>query len=106
IPDIGMCRVLRRDLITLVGGAAAAWPIKVGAQAERVRRIGVLLFSAQDRMTIKPLLDELQARGYVDGKTVKIKYRDGKGNYDRLPELAAELVRLGPDVLFVFGGDF
>jgi len=58
-----MCRVLRRDLITLLGCAAAAWPIKVGAQAERVWRMGVLLFSAEDRMIIKPLLDELQARG-------------------------------------------
>ena len=100
-----MCRVLRRDLITFLGGAAAAWPIKVGAQAERVWRMGVLLFSAQDRMTIKPLLDELQARGYVDGKTVKIEYRDAEGNYDRLPELAAELVRFGPDVLFAFSGE-
>jgi putative tryptophan/tyrosine transport system substrate-binding protein len=100
-----MCRVLRRDLITLLGGAAAAWPIKVGAQADRVWRMSVLLFSAQDRMSIKPLLDELQARGYVDGKTIKIEYRDAEGNYDRLPELAAELVRLGPDVLFAFSGE-
>jgi hypothetical protein len=67
-----MCRVLRRDLITFLGGAAAAWPVKVGAQAERVWRMDVLLFSAQDRMVIKPLLDKLQARGYVDGK---IEYR-------------------------------
>src|SRR5215208_1316076 len=100
----GFGKVLRRDLITFLGGAAATWPITVRAQAERLRLMGVLLFSAQDRMIIKPLLDELQARGYVDGKTIKIEYRDAEGNYDRLPELAAELVRLGPDVLFAYSG--
>jgi putative tryptophan/tyrosine transport system substrate-binding protein len=100
-----MCSVHRRDLITLLGGAAAVLPIKVGAQVERIWRMGVLLFSTQDRITIKPFIDELQARGYVDGKTVKIEYRDAGGNYERLPELAAELVGLGPDVLFAFSGE-
>ena len=43
--------------------------------------------------------------GYVDGKSVAIDYRDAEGKYERLPQLAAELVRLGPDVLFAFGGE-
>ena len=105
LSPVGMWQVRRRDLISILGGAAATWPITVRAQAERVWRMGVLLFSAEDRLIIKPLLDELQALGYVDGKNFKIEYRDAEGNYDRLPELAAELVRLGPDVLFAYSGE-
>jgi len=67
--------------------------------------MGILLFSAQDRMIIKPLLDELQARGYVNGQTIKIEYRDAEGSYGQLPLLAAELVSLGPDVLFGYSGE-
>jgi putative ABC transport system substrate-binding protein len=45
------------------------------------------------------------ALGYVEGKTVAIEYRDAEGNYDRLAELANELVRANPDVIFSFGGE-
>jgi ABC-type uncharacterized transport system substrate-binding protein len=52
-----------------------------------------------------PCLREIQTLGYVEGKTVAIEYRNAEGNYERLPELAAELVRLNPDVIFSFCGE-
>jgi ABC-type uncharacterized transport system substrate-binding protein len=100
-----MLDLRRRQFITLLGGAAA-WPFAVRAQqAERVRHIGILLFAEQDRAVIRPCLQELQRLGYVDGKSVAITYRDAEGKYERLPEVAAELVRLNPDVIFSFGGE-
>jgi putative tryptophan/tyrosine transport system substrate-binding protein len=90
----------RREFITLLGVAAAAWPLATRAQqTERTRRIGILLFAQQDREVIKPCLQELEALGYVDGKSVIIEYRDAQGKYERLAELAAELAQLGPDVI-------
>jgi putative ABC transport system substrate-binding protein len=95
----------RRDFITFLGGAAAAWPLAARAQQrERMRRIGVLLLGQQEQF-VRPFLDGLQALGYVDGKTVTIEYRDAGGNAERLPDVAAELVRLNPDVIFSAGGD-
>ena len=96
----------RREFITLLGGTVAAWPLATHAQpALRMRRIGVLLFAKQDQAGISPFLRGLEALGYVDGKTVAIEHRDADGKYERLPELADELVRLNPDVIFCFGGD-
>jgi putative ABC transport system substrate-binding protein len=96
----------RRDFIALIGGAAAAWPLVARAQEPaRMRRIGVLLFAAQDRAAISPFLRGLEALGYIDGKTVAIEYRDAAGNSERIPDMANELVRLNPDVIFSFGGD-
>ena len=98
----------RRQFISFLGGAAAApiaWPLATLAQAPgRLRRIGILLYTP-DRTAIKPYLDELQRLGYVDGKTVTIEYRDAGGVHERLPEAAAELVRLEPDVIFSYGGE-
>jgi ABC-type uncharacterized transport system substrate-binding protein len=96
----------RREFISFIGGGMAAWPLSARArQLGPVRHIAILLFSQQDRVVIEPCLRELQTLGYVDGKTVAIEYRDAEGNYERLPELAAELVRLSPDVIFSFGGE-
>jgi ABC-type uncharacterized transport system substrate-binding protein len=98
--------VRRRQFISFLGGVAMAWPLAARAQQrERVRHIGILLFAQQDRAVIRPCLQELQALGYVDGKTIAIEYRDAEGKYERLPVLAAELVRLNPDVIFSFGGE-
>jgi|SRR5262245_10738092 len=83
----------RREFITLLGGAAAAWPLAARAQQGRMRRIGILLYSQQDLPVIRPCLQELQTRGYIDGKTVAIEYRDAEGKDERLSPLAAELVR-------------
>jgi putative ABC transport system substrate-binding protein len=98
----------RRDFITLLGSAAASPMLGTLAvhaqQGARMRRIGVLLLGQQD-LFVGPFLEGLQALGYVDGKTVTIDYRDAGGNAERLAEVAAELVRLNPDVIFSAGGD-
>jgi putative ABC transport system substrate-binding protein len=99
-------RLKRREFITVLGGAAAAWPLAaLGQQGGRIRRIGILLFAEQDRATISPFVRGLEALGYVDGKGVAIEYRDAEGKYERFPEVAHELVRLNPDVIFSFGGE-
>ena len=98
--------IRRRELLATLGGAAVAWPIGARAQQSvRVRRIGILLYSQQELPVIRPCLQELETLGYVDGKTVAIEYRDAEGKYERLSPLAAELVRLNPDVIFSFGGE-
>ena len=95
----------RAFIATLTGGLLAA-PLAAAAQRpDRIRRIGILLFSQQDLAVITPCLEELKTLGYVDGKTVAMEYRDAEGQYERLPGLAAELVRLSPDVIFSFGGE-
>jgi putative ABC transport system substrate-binding protein len=96
----------RRDLVAILSGIAVSRPFAARAQqAGRMRRIGILRFSKQDQVVIDPLLRGLQAPGYVDGMTVAIEYRDADGRYDRLTELANELVRLNPDLIFSFGGE-
>ena len=90
--------------LTPLGARASAQEYKA-QQAKRLPRIGILLFSDQDRAVIRPCLQELQARGYVDGKTVVIEYRDAEGRYDRLPELAGEIARFHPDVIYSYGGE-
>ena len=63
-------------------------------------------FSTRRRLIpIAPLLEGLQALGYVDGKTLAIEYRFAEGKAERLPGLAAELVQLKPEVIVAFGGD-
>ena len=95
----------RRDFITLVGGsAAAAWPLVARAQqGDQVRRVGVLnLLGETDPegqawdTAFRTRLVEL---GWIDGRNVRIDYRWGAGNLDRLQMFAKELIALNPDVL-------
>jgi ABC-type uncharacterized transport system substrate-binding protein len=92
----------RREFITLLGGAAAIWPLAASAQISgRTYRIGFLgVFSyAEYRRQVDALLMGLRQLGYEEGKNVVIHYRWAEGRYDRLPELTAELVKLNVDVL-------
>src|SRR6059058_2526982 len=100
-----MADMKRRDFISFVGGAAAtAWPLAARAQqAKRMPKVGILLFAQADLAVIDPFVRGLEAPGYVDGKTVSLEYRDAAGSYARVAELADELVRLDPDVIFSFG---
>jgi putative ABC transport system substrate-binding protein len=88
----------RRAFITLLGGAAAAWPLAARAQQpERMRRVGVLLVTGPE--PLGPFREALGDLGYVEGKNIQIEVRSAQGKETRLPELAAELVRSRMDVI-------
>jgi putative ABC transport system substrate-binding protein len=102
----------RREFITLLGGAAATWPLSARAQqAERVRRIGVLQGGSDRDRADDPrsqpntaaFLQALQQLGWTDGRNVKIDYRWPTGDADKARKYAAELVALAPDVILSFG---
>jgi putative ABC transport system substrate-binding protein len=94
----------RRDFITLLGGAAVAWPFNARAQQpEPIRRIGFLHLLAEtdpesqvQATAFRKRFDEL---GWIDGRDVHIDYRWGAGEVDHMQLFAQELVRLNPDVL-------
>jgi putative tryptophan/tyrosine transport system substrate-binding protein len=98
----------RREFITLVGGAAAAWPLCARAQQTRkVARIGFLGAASASASGVANRLEGfrlgLRELGYVEGTDVVITYRWAEGNYERLAELAAELLRSNPDVIVTHG---
>jgi putative ABC transport system substrate-binding protein len=102
-----MLDMRRRELLSLLGGAAAAWPLAARAQqAARLPRLGVLLLSTpQADPQMETARRALRDLGYVEGQNLAIEYRYAEGRPERLPDLAADLVRMKPDVLFVLGGD-
>jgi ABC-type uncharacterized transport system substrate-binding protein len=94
----------RREFITLLGGAAAAWPLAARAQQpDRVRRIGVLLGLAEDDPEAKALLSEftqgLSELGWVEGRNLRTDVRWAPGSTDLMHTFAKELVDLQPDVI-------
>jgi putative tryptophan/tyrosine transport system substrate-binding protein len=98
----------RREFISLLGGAAATWPLAARAQQpDRMRRIGVLMNStaddavSQDRLTA--FVQGLQELGWTVGRNLQIDYRWGAGNVERYRTFAAELVALTPDILVTVG---
>ncbi len=98
----------RRDFMTLLGGAASAWPLTARAQQpDRVRRIGVLMNLASDdaigQARIAAFLQGLQQLGWTDGRNVRIETRWGASDADRIRKYAAELVALAPDVIMTAG---
>jgi len=98
----------RRDFITLLGSAAAAWPLGAHAQQrERMRRIGMLMNLAADdpesMARIGAFLHGLHQLGWVDGRNVVIHYRWGAGDSERIRKSAQELVALAPDVILAVG---
>ena len=97
----------RRELITLLG-SAAAWPLAARAQQpERMRRIGVLMNLAADdpeaQARIAAFLQGLQQLGWTVGRNVRIDYRWAAGDADDIRRYAAELVALAPDVILATG---
>ena len=97
----------RREFITLLGGAAVGWPLAAHAQQPAIPLIGFL--SSRSLNDSRHLVDAfrtgLQANGFIEGQNVAIEYRWAEGQYDRLPALAAELVRSGVAVLVTTGGE-
>ena len=91
-------RLKRREFITLLGGAAAAWPLAARAQQpQRVRRIGVFMPGVADDVEFQAFnaafLQRLAELGWIVGRNVRIEYRWGAGDTERYRAIAAELVR-------------
>ena len=95
----------RRKFLAVVVGTVATWSLAVRAQQPSMRVIG--FFSPCSAGTCPYMVDGLRRglaeTGYVEGRNVTIEYRWAEGHYDRLPELAAELVRRRVDVIFASG---
>src|SRR5436190_10839267 len=98
----------RREFVTLLGGAAATWPVVARAQQARSRTIGWFSLRSADTDTEKSILaafrQGLSQTGYVEGRNLTIEFGFGDGQYDRLPALAADLVRRRMEVLVTTGG--
>src|SRR5713226_516945 len=93
----------RRKFILALGGAAVAWPLAAHAQqpAGRLHRVGYLSMISREQTLhlIKAFEEGLRSLGYRVGENVVIEYRFANGKMERLPALAAELVRLGVDII-------
>ena len=98
----------RREFITLLGGAAAAWPLAAQAQAERVRRVGVLQnFAADDaegQVRLTAFGQGLQQLGWTVGRNLRIDYGWSVGDAERIRKSVADIVALSPDIILAAGG--
>jgi putative tryptophan/tyrosine transport system substrate-binding protein len=100
--------IRRREFITLIGGAAAAWPC--GARAQQgMKRVGVLVglaSNADDPVAVeslRPFKEEMQKAGWIEGANIHMDYRFGGGDLAKINASAAELVTLNPDLIYAQG---
>jgi putative ABC transport system substrate-binding protein len=96
----------RREFIAALGGAAV-WPLAAGAQQRAMPVIGFLASQSIDdsKIDIVPFLQSLKESGYVEGQNVAVEYRYAENQYDRLPALAADLVRRRVAVIVAAGSE-
>src|SRR5262247_2570158 len=92
----------RRELLAALGGAAVAWPLTASAQQQQAMPVIGFIdasFAAERTEFMAAFRQGLADAGYVEGQNVAIDYRWAEGRYDRLPELATDLVRRGVSVI-------
>jgi putative ABC transport system substrate-binding protein len=94
----------RRDFVILLAGAMGGRPFAVRAQQKAMPVIGFLGSTSRSAPLVAAFLEGLAETGYVEGQNAAIEYRWAEGRYDRLPALAAELVKRGVDVIVTQGG--
>jgi ABC-type uncharacterized transport system substrate-binding protein len=96
--------VKRREFITLLGGAAAAWPLAAGAQQPAMPVVGYLGANtpSAESQRIAAFVRRLRELGWIDGRTIAIEYRWAEGRPERAAEIAAEFVRLRVDALVTY----
>ena len=98
-------RLKRREFITLLGGAAASWPLAAGAQqTDRVRRVGWLFAGEDGDPRLSWFVERLGELGWIEGRNLRMDTRTTAGDPDRIRMFARELVDLKPDVLVGGGG--
>jgi putative tryptophan/tyrosine transport system substrate-binding protein len=96
----------RREFMTLLGGAAATWPLAARAQQPAMPVIGFLHTRSQEAYpSYAAFLKGIEQTGFVEGQSVRIEYRWAAGQYDRLAAMAADLVRRQVNVLVAGGGE-
>jgi putative tryptophan/tyrosine transport system substrate-binding protein len=99
-PEPQGAAVKRRQFITLIGGAAVGWPLAARAQQPKVPTVGVLVVAASGSEQFWRLFREgMRELGYIEGQNIRFEFRSDEGKISRLPELAAELVRLKVDII-------
>jgi putative tryptophan/tyrosine transport system substrate-binding protein len=92
----------RREFITVLGGAAAAWPLVASAQKPTMPVVGILSPESSTTGDVEGLRAGLRDLGYVEGQNIRFEYRWAEGDFARLPALAADLVQLNVDVLVTY----
>ena len=98
--------IRRREFMTLLGGAAVAWPVAARAQQQRMPIIGFLSIASPEAWTdyVSALNKGLAQTGFIEGQNLAIEYRWARGDYSRLPALAKELVERRVSVMATYGG--
>jgi putative tryptophan/tyrosine transport system substrate-binding protein len=93
----------RREFMTVLGGAAIGWPLAARAQGERIRRIGVLMGIAESdparQSFVTAFTEALQELGWSSGRNIRIEYRWGAGDAERIRDFARELVEMQLDLI-------
>jgi putative ABC transport system substrate-binding protein len=97
----------RREFISLLGGAAATWPLAVRAQQAAMPLVGFMNINTAESVPdlVAAFRQGLKESGFVEGQNVAVEYRWAEGRYDRFPELAAEFVRRHVAVIAATGGE-
>jgi putative tryptophan/tyrosine transport system substrate-binding protein len=96
----------RRELIAIIGGAVAAWPLRARAQPKKIPRVGIITpASNADAPMMRVLRDSFRDLGYVDGQTIILDFAFAEGDLARVPTLVAGLVSRRADVIVVDGGN-